>query len=243
MVRVGSVAAALLLAVAPVNVGRAASDVASARDLPRLLLFSGTDLWSNGGFAYGGILWSPGGVDRDGFTVKLISNGGAYRYRSGSLGNITVAGNLLSAAILPGWRFSRDKLIATVFGGLDYQYHQLAPDDPSASLRGRYFGLRLGVDLWYEPTATTMAQADASLSSIGRSYNARAAYGWRAFDLFYAGPEVAAFTSNGYRQWRVGVHLTGFKRGAVEWSGGIGWAGDSDNGSGVYGRLGLVARR
>jgi hypothetical protein len=35
---------------------------------PSFLLFAGTDLWRYGAFAYGGTLWSPGGVDADGFT-------------------------------------------------------------------------------------------------------------------------------------------------------------------------------
>jgi hypothetical protein len=32
------------------------------------LLFGGTDLWRYGQFLYGGTLWSPGGLNSDGFT-------------------------------------------------------------------------------------------------------------------------------------------------------------------------------
>lgn len=41
---------------------------AGGTENPPLLLFAGTDLWRDGHFLYGGLLWSPGGVDRDGFT-------------------------------------------------------------------------------------------------------------------------------------------------------------------------------
>jgi hypothetical protein len=35
---------------------------------PSFLLFTGTDLWRYGAFLYGGGLWSPAGLDHDGFT-------------------------------------------------------------------------------------------------------------------------------------------------------------------------------
>ena len=117
--------------------------------------------------------------------------GGVYHYVSGALGNVDVRGEQLAAAVLPGWRFIRDGFIVTVFLGYDFQSHQLTPDDPSAGLRGDYVGARTGFELWYEPSATTMVAADASVSTIGPSYSARLATGWRSFDLFYLGPEVA----------------------------------------------------
>jgi hypothetical protein len=33
-----------------------------------LLLFAGTDVWRDGAFLHGGLLWSPAGLDVDGFT-------------------------------------------------------------------------------------------------------------------------------------------------------------------------------
>ncbi len=37
-------------------------------DNPSFLLFAGTDLWRDGAFLAGGLLWSPGGLDKSGFT-------------------------------------------------------------------------------------------------------------------------------------------------------------------------------
>jgi len=39
------------------------------------------------------------------------------------------------------------------------------------------------------------------------------------------------------------MHLTGVKAGWFEWSAGGGWAMDSDERSGFYGRLGVLIRR
>jgi hypothetical protein len=210
----------------------------------RYLLFSNSDLWRNGAFTYGGVLWSPRGLDREGLAVKLIFGGGYYRYVSGALGNTEVTGRQLTAAILPGWRFVCDKLFVTVFAGPEFQDHSLSPDDPTAGLRGQYFGARAAFELWYEPTPLTMIAADGSISTIGLSYTARLAGGWKLFGLFYAGPELQAFTTDGnYQQYRAGIHVTGLRTGAYEWSAGMGWARDSDERSSVYGKLGMFVRR
>ena len=189
-------------------------------------------------------MWTLNGLDHDGLVVKLIFGGGVYRYVSGALGNTQVTGQQLSAAILPGWRFIRDKLIVTIFAGPEFQSHRLSPDDPSAGLRGQYFGARAAFELWYEPTVTTMIAADASISTIGVSYTARLATGLKLLDLFYCGPEVQAFAADrNYRQYRAGVHVTGLRTADYEWSAGLGWARDTDDRSSVYGKLGMLMRR
>lgn len=210
----------------------------------RFLLFSTTDLWRQGGFAHGGLLWAPSGVDREGPVLKLMFGGGIYHYVSGALGRVDVRGEQLAASILPGWRFVHDRFTVTFFIGNDFQQHRLKPDDPSAGLRGNYVGARTGFELWYEPTATTMIAADGFLSTIGPSYSLRLATGLRAFDAFYLGPEVQAFgAGHNYRQFRAGLHITGFRTAELEWSAGFGWATDSDDSGGAYGKLGVFTRR
>jgi hypothetical protein len=99
------------------------------------------------------------------------------------------------------------------------------------------------MELWYEPTPLTMMAADVSATSIGPSYSARGAFGWRVFDRFYFGPEMTGFAfDDNYRQFRIGAHLTALKTGAFEWSAGAGWSRDSDDREGIYGRLGLLMR-
>ena len=88
-----------------------------------------------------------------------------------------------------------------------------------------------------------MAVADGSFSSIATNHSVRAAYGWRVIDdQFYCGPEVAYFGSDGYRHFRLGVHLTGLKTDNAQWSLAGGWARDSDKQSSPYLRLGLLQK-
>jgi hypothetical protein len=237
------VAAAAVGAALWFNTGPARA-MSPSDEAARFLLFAGTDFWRHGSFTHGGVVWSPQGLNREGFALKAMLGGGLYRFRSGALGGTAVVGQQLTASILPGWRFVRDKLIVSTFAGLDIQRHDLFPDDVSAGLRGGHTGLRAAIEAWYEPSADMMVSGDVSLSTIGLSYSARGALGWRLKNWFYVGPEVQAFSADGnYQQVRAGLHLTGLKARGFEWSAGFGWTTDSEDRDGAYGKLGLVTRR
>lgn len=220
------------------------ADLARAGDDSRqYLLFSGADLWRDGRFLYGGLLWSPAGLDREGFTLQLLGSGGRNRYNSGALGNATVTGTEAETQLLPGWRFKDGRLELKIFAGIDIKQDTTSPNDPSNRLHGTHVGARGAVNLWLEPTPTTMLSADASLSSIATGYSARLAYGWRLQDWFYIGPEAQAFACIGYDQVRFGIHLTGLRTADWEWSAAAGWSTDSDRRASPYLRIGVLTRR
>ena len=171
------------------------------------LLFSGTDLWRDGQFMHGGLLWSPEGLDRDGFTLKAMISGGQYRYASGALNNAWVTGTEEEAQLLPGWRFKRDRFELTVFAGLDIKNDTTSPYDPGSRVHGTSLGARAAINLWFEPTPATMFAVHASLTSIETGYSARVAYGWKLHDWFYLGPEAQTFACLSYRQLRLGAVL------------------------------------
>lgn len=215
-----------------------------ARSDDTFLYFAGTDLWRHGSFSYGGMLWSPDGLDRSGFTFKALIGAGSYQYRSGALSDAQVTGRQVTGFFLPGWRFVSGKTFVTVFGGLDLQHHRTSPYDPGSDLNGSHAGIRGTIEVWHEPDALTMVAANASVSSIGPSYDARAAFGWRINGGFYLGPEIGGFSDgNTYWQFRAGLHVTALRFAWVEWSIGAGWATDSDDRDGFYARLGFHARR
>lgn len=213
------------------------------REQPHFLYFFGSDLWPHWAFAHAGALWSPAGLYNEGFTLKFLLNGGAYRYRSGALNDTTIIGRQSSITAMPGWRFKRAGYEVTIFAGFELQQFRFTPDDPETHLRGRHMGLRTGFELWHEPSTTTMLAADASVSTIGAGNHARLAYGWRVFDRFYLGPELQAFNTDHYRHARAGIHITAFKTEDREWSGAIGYASDNDHRTGIYLRIGVLTRR
>jgi hypothetical protein len=215
---------------------------AAEQQSTHFILFYGTDIWRNGAFAYGGLLWSPNGLDQDGFTFKALISGGGYRYLAGSLGGREVDGGELAGQLLPGWRMKSGALETKFFVGLDIRRNQLWPDDPDNRLRGNNVGVRFAGELWYEPTPTTMLAADAAISTVATDYSARAAFGWRVFDKFYLGPETQLYGGDGYRQFRFGLHATGFKTDYGEWCAAAGWSRDTDERSSPYLRIGYMRR-
>ena len=147
--------------------GTAQAEPAGGSDDPHFLFYSGTDLWRFGAFMHGGVLWSPDGLYHEGFTLKLLMAGGAYRYIAGS---DHVTGRATSGRLLPGWRFKQGRSEITVYLGLDTQNHQLSPDDVGNPLRGTHVGLRFAADVWLEPTDMMMVSTAFSLSTIQSSY-------------------------------------------------------------------------
>ncbi len=206
----------------------------------RVLYFSGFDLWREGASSYGGLQWAPAGLNNDGFTLKLLLAGGQYRYTAGTT---EITGTNFLAAALPGWRIKRGNFEAKIFAGLDLQHHFLSPDDPNNSLRGTHAGLRVGADLWWEPTHKLMVASSLSGSTVGTNFGARVALGWRLFERCWVGPEIETMGDEIYRQYRVGVHITSLKYGAFEWAFGAGYSEDSDHRAGFYGRFSLLTQR
>ena len=248
MIRVVCVTASILLACgrSPAIADPLLDDIPSAGILSRaansekFLYFSGFDLWRNGGTFYGGAQWAPGGLNNDGFTLKILLAEGSYRYLSGTN---DIPGTSLLAAIMPGWRIKRGDLEIKAFAGLDLQNHRLSPDDLSNSLRGNHAGLRVSADTWWEPTRAMMLASSISGSTIGNSFGIRGAAGWRLMDRFWAGPEIETSGDDVYRQYRIGAHVTSFKTGEFEWALGAGYVDDNSHRSGAYGRLSILTRR
>ncbi len=213
---------------------------------PTVIVFSGRDIWRNGAFAYGGFLHAPGGFEQDGLMFKLLLSGGVYRYTSQGLGQ-DVIGVEGVTQILPGWRIKRAGIESKFFFGLDIERHNLYPSDPGNRLRGTDIGARFTLELWTEPSATTMIAANLSLSTIATNNSAWLAYGWRVptefIEPFYAGPEVQYFAADGYRHLRLGAHITGLKTEDYEWSAAGGLAQDSEGRSSPYLRLGFITRQ
>jgi hypothetical protein len=242
-VRFAGVAAIAVTALSALCVVAGGASAGSGRPGETLLLFSGTDLWRNGLFAHGGLLWSPGGLAREGFTFKMAIAGGAYRYTSGALGNATVLGREFKAAALPGWRFKSGRTEIKFFAGPELQWHGTAPHDPGTDMHGTKTALRVALEFWHQPTPWTLLAADITASTISdNDYAIRLAAGWQMMENFYAGPEFQVWSAEDYRQYRLGLHLTRVVIKTEEWSLAAGWATDSDDRDGFYTRIGVLTK-
>ena len=208
--------------------------------IDRVLLYAGFDIWRYGRTAYGGFYWAPDGLNNDGFITRLFVSRGVERYDAGSRRFNT---DITRVAPLAGARFSQGTLELKVFAGPELENRTLTPDIPMAEFRGTRIGARVASELWWEPMPDMMLTSALSASTNAASRSARAAAGWRVFDRFWAGPEISASADVLSQQVRVGVHLTGFRVDALEWSAAVGYVADSYHRSGVYGRIGVLTRQ
>jgi hypothetical protein len=232
--------AAAVLAAAWSFLSVAFADSATLGDNPHWLFFGGGDLWHKGGFAHGGILWSPNGLNSEGFTLKLLLAGGTYYYDAGAT-NITGRQRLVS--LLPGWRIKQGRFEILFVAGPELQQHDLGPDDPGNALNGTHLAVRFGGDLWFEPLDSLMVAGAVSVSSLTWQYWTRAQLGVRIPILGWIGPEFHALGDASYVQRRYGIHITGLRTLMVEWSLGAGYLSDTADRAGAYGRIGLNVRR
>ena len=215
-------------------------DPLSGGQAGQFLFYSGVDIWRFGFAGYGGVQWAPGKLDNEGFILRLIVSDGLERYNAGSNRSST---QIFRASLLPGWKFKRGSFEVQFLLGPDFEIDSPYPDVPTARLRGTHFGARGSADFWWEPIPPMMLAASLSGTTIANAYSARGAAGWRLLDRFWTGPEIAASGDDFSQQYRVGIHLTGFRTAEFEWSAAAGYVQDSFNRSGAYGRLGVLLRR
>lgn len=205
----------------------------------RLLFYTGVDAWHFGATGYGGVQWAPRGLDKEGFILRLIASEGLERYNAVPK---RITTQIFRASVLPGWKFKRDGFEVQIFAGPDFEID--TPDSINATkMRGTHFGARGGADFWWEPIPQLMLASSFSATTIANAYSARGAMGWRLADLFWLGPEISTSGDDFSQQYRVGIHLTGFKAAGLDWSAAAGYVQDSFNRNGIYGRLGVSLRR
>lgn len=209
---------------------------------PSFLLFADTNLWRDGAFLDGGLLWSPAGLDKGGATFKVLLAGGGYTYPSTDL-HTDVDGALVSASALPGWRMTGNGFVVGIYAGALVQDYRLTPFDPASLLHGAHAGGQLAGDVWYQPNPTMMVAFDGSIASIALIGSARAAVGWRVGEPpFFVGPETQALWCIDYQQLRFGAHVTAFRIDGFEWTAATGLAIESFGRTGVYLRVGVNTR-
>jgi hypothetical protein len=202
------------------------------------LFYSGFDIWRFGRAGFGGFYASPEGLDKDGFMLRLFASDGRERYDAGGK---RVNTDILRISLSPGMRLSEGSFDLKLFVGPELE-SRMTPGLPGANTALTRIGAHLAAETWWEPMPAMMLSSAFSATTSFNGWSARGAAGWRAFDQFWAGPEMLASGDMFSRQFRIGAHLTGLKLTAFEWSAAAGYVQDSFGRNGVYGRIGISAR-
>ncbi len=171
-----------------------------------IVLFSGFDTAKDSEYFYqGAIVALNRDIGRDGFQLRAYGSHVDYQYDNG--GTRTDGDGWQGDAMI-GYKIGLGRLWAAAFIGIDYQKHQLTPDDLSNPVRGSEVGFKVAADI-------------ASLRSEGPIYFSLSGNYSTAFESYWArgrlganlhrvtiGPEFAAFGNEGFDATRVGGFLT-----------------------------------
>jgi hypothetical protein len=92
-----------------------------------------------------------------------------------------------------------------------------------------HVGLRLHGEIWAHPTAQTLLTATVIVGTARTAHLwGRTSAGYALWDGVFVGPEVSVYTTDTYREWRLGAHVTGLTFGQMSFRLSAGWRGEED---------------
>ena len=186
---------------------------------------------------YVGALIAPfGTLDDSGFRLYIIGDGGYYRYPTDT-GKIT--GYTSGGALLGGWGFEGDTYSVNLLIGPNAINHTLTSIDLENDVQGTAFGVMGRADVHLNPTPQWLVTGEGDYSTAFNTYESLAKLGYELIpnSRVYFGPEAGANGDRHSHQWRVGGHISEIKFLGLQIDIGAGYAKDSDNGPGAYGRI------
>jgi hypothetical protein len=174
-------------------------------------------------------------LEQSGARLRLYGLGGVYNYYSTDVGKVN--GQIEAGAVMGGYEWVSKTLTVAAYAGLELSNTSISPNDPQNTVKGGNGGLRVGFDLYYMPTATSMIAAVAYYSTNHNGYYSRVKFGMAIADYVYVGPEALFLGDDFFQQYRLGVHVSGLRLGALQMGISGGALEDRVRGVGGYGIL------
>jgi hypothetical protein len=213
------------------------------------VVFSGIDFADDSVAGYTGIVVAANGnLGQDGLLFRAVGVNAQYEYDS-TIGGAPaiIDGDAWMLDAMVGYQWLRPGFRFGTYIGVEYQDHDLTPDDPTNSVNGDEVGFKVVGDFETDASSRLYLAALASYSTAFDTYWARGRVGLRHQDWIF-GVEGGGSGNEGYDVQRIGGFvdlplpmgpLTGRLTGYV----GHQFADDEDGfglggGEGVYGGVG-----
>jgi Cellulose biosynthesis protein BcsS len=146
----------------------------------------------------------------------------------------------VQGSALIGYQWVGDGLVFAALAGPEVEGEQRS-DYVLARGFEAHVGARLHGEMWAHPTTDTLLTTTVIVGTARTAHLwSRASAGYALWDGVFVGPEVSVYSTDTYREWRVGAHVTGLTLGAVSVRVSAGWRGEEETGDkGAY--LGIAA--
>lgn len=172
------------------------------------ILFAGGDVRENTSYPYVGVVHHfSGDILADGFLVRAFAYHAKYEYDSAAVVGGEVDGRFDGADLMIGYQKVMDSFALRGYIGIDYEDHDLSPDNVFDSNRGSDTGVKVQVELETDYAAPNYVSLIASHGSAKDRYWARLRAG-RDFSGYVVGPEVLFTGDDEYDEKRIGVFVT-----------------------------------
>ena len=175
------------------------------------------------------------GLDESGMRMRLGGVIGQYSYTNSTLGKIN--GTQSDVSFMIGYEWVTARASFGVYGGANYDNNSTDKYDPNNTSVGKGTGMKIAVDFSYRPTDYTMFSGVGSFSTFHSAYYTRMKAGYAIAPQLYVGPEAVFMGDDFFKQWRVGLHMTGAKFSMLQVGASAGVLVDKVRGTGIYGIL------
>ena len=179
--------------------------------MPRYEVFSGVGVTSNSYFKYSGGVWAFGkNVSGPGLRAKALIGYGGYDYDGtlpGFTGGVVFDGRVTLAQFLLGYLWRRGEWTLKAYAGMNYEDHDISPNDPANTVNGNDLGLLGQVEVWRNLGEKNFFSADASYSDAFGSYWTQIRLGRRITTRVSVGIEGGALGNDEYDSGRGGGFL------------------------------------
>ena len=230
--------------------GSVKDDFGPAPGTKAWVLFSGFDMVTDASYSFQGLVVALNrDIGRDGFVLRLYGSHVDYEYDTPAVPNGVVDGDGWQGDAMIGYKVTRGNIWAAAFIGVDYQDHDLTPDDLANPVRGSEVGFKIAADIaslrYGSPLYFSLG---GNYSTAFDSYWARARVGLNQGHMTF-GPEAITMGSDSFDAQRLGafvmfdVSLVPSMPIEVTLSGGYQFLDDGNGGSfggggeGVYGDI------
>lgn len=201
--------AGMVVAAQPAAAAGLKDSYGSVYDTKAWVMFSGFDAVKDANYTFQGVIYALNrDISRDGFVLRVYGSHVDYEYDTPAVTGGVVDGDGWQGDVMIGYKFNRGHWWAAGFIGVDYQDHDLTPDDPANPVRGSEVGLKVAGDI-----ATPRHGAPIYFGLSGQystafdTYWARARAGLNR-DRYTVGPEGIVMGSDSFDAQRVGGFLT-----------------------------------
>lgn len=195
------------------------------------ILFAGADAREDTHYPYVGVIHHfSGDILSSGFLVRALAYQADYEYDTTAVPQGNVDGRANGADLMIGYQKVMNTYVARGYIGLDYEDHDLSPDNVFDSNRGSDTGVKVQVELETDYASPKYASLVASYGTAKDRYWARLR-GGHDFSGYVIGPEVLFTGDDEYDESRIGAFVIVKKLLPVSLSVSAGYS-DSENSRG-----------